>query len=278
MVYSFILKIILLIWSVIYIFIYDPYSNLENRKKKNQLSNEYNAYNTVLLKLSRIFHTIVGVVSINISLLLNIISTKGISLDNPKFNSKYGRGKYGKFDGRYAFCLYEPTGGSLMQYAVTNMFFWSFPRSDSEKYNKYIKNNKKTTINKIIVHPRTPFGHLFKKIINLSDPHFTIERISDPKSKLSYRTYKVRLIMFGKYIDENVLCDVWQILEPSEKKSKETVKLFLSRKLRDFNISKLGVPVSKGVGQGKICFININSYNNLKDPDFLQVFKEKDKC
>ena len=62
------------------------------------------------------------------------------------------------------------------------------------------------------------------------------------------------------------------------KKSKENVKLFLSRKLGDFNISKLGVPISKGVGQGKICFININIYKNLKDPDFLQVFKEKDKC
>ena len=246
----------------IYIFFYKPY--------KNKKIIDYDTNNTNKLKIYQIFGNILGFIILNFSILINTLATKGYLIENYKYNnesSDFGKGNYGIFDHKYAFSFFETTGGSLMQYGATNSIYWCFPKCSKNKSSKLkIPENldlgdidledKKFSIHKFELFPRNYFGLIFKKIINISNPYFLIEKkINDDGKKY----YKVNLITFNKLVSEKTLTDVWQILEPNDDSD---AKIILSWKLRNYFI-KNGYPISNGVGHGRSIFIAIDSYNHL---------------
>ena len=261
-------KIFLLLY--IYVYFYFPY---KNKKIKN-----YNINNSLKLKIYQIFGNTIGLFIINLSFIINLLVTKGYLIENYKYTNDstiYGKGIFGIFDHKYAFTLFETTGGSLMQFGATNCLYWCFPKcSNDEDYPVSLKipklnldnlksdninlDDPRFSIHKFELFPRNYFGLFFKKIINISNPYFLIEKKIN-EDKIEY--YKVRLITYNKLLDSSTITDVWRILEPSNGKD---AQIILSWKLRNY-IIRDGYPIGKGVGQGRSLFVAIDKYNYLTE-------------
>lgn len=247
---------------LLYLFLYKPYSNI-----KCNSCLEYCAYNTIFLKFLRIIYTIFGIISIIISIIINTLVTKGLNFENPKFVKKYGNGYYGIFDHKYAFSLFETTGGSYGQFSATNALYWSFPTCQENYNDSFLKIPNKFkdkikqgySIHRFVVHPRNKFGELFKKLIDRQKPYFLIKKEIDSE-RSNY--YKVLLIVKNRLVKEKTLTDIWKVLEEDENGS---AKIILSRKLRNYYIEKCGEPIGKGIGQGRSLFVAIDVYNNFKN-------------
>ena len=250
-------KYIIYILVIIYVLFYKPYSNIDCEP----CLIEYCAYNTIYLKLLRILYTLIGFITLNISFITNTIFTKGLNFENPIFNNNYGNGNYGLFDHKYAFTLFETTGGSYMQFAATNSLYWSFPTCDNS--NNFLEipkkfNKKEYTIHRFVVHPRNKFGEYFKKLIDNRKPYFLIKEKID-KEESTY--YEVRLILSNTLVKKTSLTDIWKILEQND----NGAKIILSRKLRNYYIGNCNEPIGKGLGQGRSLFVAIDYYDNFKN-------------
>lgn len=221
------------------------------------------------------FESILGLLTLNISLLINLIATKGSLEENYSYNndsSDYGKSNYGKFDHKYTFNFWETTGGSLLQFGLTNSLYWCFPKCSNElnnpsalnipdKFKSYLT-KPEISLHKFELFPRNNFGKLFTSIIKIANPYFLIEK---KINKDNNEYYKVQLIVYNSLVDSEILTDVWQILESSQE---DGAKIILSNKLRNFEIEN-GKPISKnlGIGNGRSIFIATDCYNNLSTID-----------
>lgn len=255
---------------LIYLFLYKPYSDINC----NSNCVEYCAYNSILLKLLRVFYSLIGFLTINISYITNTFFTKGMNFENPKFSEKYGRGKNGMFDRIYAFTLFETTGGSYMQFSATNALYWSFPickeKSDDHflaipaKFKEKFKNKIKEgyNIHRFVVHPRNRFGEYFKKIIDWQKPYFLIKEENSDSENIHY---KVLLIVRNRLTKEKSLTDIWKVLEKNKVNDNTSAKIILSRKLRNYYLGKCNEPIGKGIGQGRSLFVSVDAYDYFKN-------------
>lgn len=132
----------------------------------------------------------------------------------------------------YVFSFSEMTGGSLLQFVVTQSVFWRFSKIDDTTY-------------KVRTAPRIWYGKLFSILINYTSPNFKIQKLKD--------FWKIRLQINNTVFSENTLLDIWKIHEEG--------KIIQSLKLRGM-IRICGLTFF-GIGTGKATFVSNYKFKDI---------------